>query len=167
MENRSQNSLKKFLLFVIPKERLVTCVIVLSALFFALLAEHFLKIAPCTLCTYQRYVFLSIFFTCLFKNARSLRIIFLCLGIILSVYHLGLERTWWEDVLHTCAVKISSAITLDSFRAQFSEMQPACGDTPWIILGMSAVLWTLLLQLILLSYIGWIYAYFKKTPPTS
>ena len=157
-----------FFIKIFREERLFIFIVVLAALLFALTAEHVLELAPCPLCMYQRYFFLGLLLTCFFKNLQIVRVLFLLSGISLSLYHLGLEQTWWVDILHTCHINLSGANDLASFRAQFAtEVQPACGEMPWHILGVSVIIWTLLLQLTLLLYIGWMHVFIKKTSFTS
>ncbi len=141
----------------------------LTALSFALAAEHFWSVKPCVLCTYQRYVMMALLLvsalgTFIKKDFFSwIYALIVMAGLSIAGYHIGVEQHWWKgpDACSTTApvvdAKVSQADQIKAFRAKMKQ-QPTtivrCDEVNWRILGMSATIWTFVLYLGLLGFLG-------------
>jgi disulfide bond formation protein DsbB len=148
-----------FIAFAIP----------LTALSFALGAEYFWNVKPCVLCTYQRYVMMalllvSVLGTFIKKDFFSwLYALIVLTGISIAGYHVGVEQHWWKgpDACSTTApvvdAKASQADQIKAFRAKMKQQSTAivrCDEVNWRILGVSATIWTFVLHLGMLAFLG-------------
>lgn len=117
----------------------------------AFIAEYSFNIIPCHLCIYERYCYAALViigasgalrFHPFLYHAATLLII---LGIGLSFYHLGVESHWWQAP-QSCITTSISAGNFDDFEAQFMKKSFArCDQVTWVIFGVSATIWNLLL----------------------
>jgi disulfide bond formation protein DsbB len=117
----------------------------------AFIAEYYFDIIPCHLCIYERYCYAALviigaggglrFHSILYYAATFLILI----GLGLSIYHLGVEYHWWQ-VPQSCITTSISAGNFDDFEAQFMKKSVArCDQVTWVIFGVSATFWNLLL----------------------
>lgn len=137
------------------------CILIL--LLASLWAQYVEHIAPCTYCLYQRYLFVGAMLFFLWPSKEFLGPVFLTLGLILSIYHIGLEQHWWSDVIQRCTTIFSSVSGIEGPLNLRQMIQDApivrCDDVNWRIYGLSATIWTMLIQSIFLGQYFWI----KKT----
>lgn len=141
----------------------------LSSLIFALAAEHFWGVKPCVLCTYQRYVMIALLGVTVvgfFAQLRVFRWIYALIilsGISIAGYHIGVEQHWWKgpDACSTTApvvdTKASQADQIKAFRAKMKQQSTTivrCDEVNWRILGVSATIWTFVLYLGMLGFLG-------------
>ncbi|MES2607230.1 MAG: disulfide bond formation protein B [Pseudomonadota bacterium] len=141
----------------------------LGALIFALAAEHFWSVKPCVLCMYQRYVMLALIGAAVigfFIQARAfswLYALIVLAGLSIAGYHIGVEQHWWKgpDACSTTApvvdAKASQADQIKAFRAKMKQQSTAivrCDEVNWRILGVSATIWTFVLYLGILGFLG-------------
>ena len=121
-----------------------------SAVLFALVAEYGFHKIPCALCIYQRYALLAVALAFAFKPLFCLRWPVLLASTGLCFYQLGIEQSWFPDILHTCTVAIQPLADKEAFRAQFMrDIVPSCDQVNFRIFGISAVLWTFFLHIFL------------------
>ncbi|MES2253227.1 MAG: disulfide bond formation protein B [Pseudomonadota bacterium] len=148
---------------------LVLFVVAFAALLFALAAEHFWRVKPCVLCMYQRYIMLALIGAAVvgfFAQARVFSWVYALIvvaGLSISGYHIGVEQHWWKgpDACSASApvvdAKASQADQIKAFRAKMNQ-QPTtitrCDEVNWRILGVSATIWTFVLYLGLLGFLG-------------
>lgn len=147
---------------------LVSFIVALASLAFALAAEHFWSVKPCVLCTYQRYVMLALISTSavgffvqkhVFNWFYALIVV---VGLSIAGYHVGVEQHWWKgpDACSTIApavdAKASQADQIKAFRAKMKQQSTTivrCDEINWRILGVSATIWTFVLYLGMLGFL--------------
>ena len=125
-----------------------------ASLGFAYVAEHVYNIVPCDICLYERCVYGAIIIVGLlglkinfFAGHRGIfaQLLVLSIGIVLTGYHLGMEQHWWTGPASCTGVQ--TATTLEDFRAQLLKMsRPRCDQISWLLFGISATVWNLVLQ---------------------
>ena len=143
--------------------------IALAALAFALAAEHFWGVKPCVLCTYQRYIMLSLVGAAVvgfFAQIRAFSWVYVLVvlaGLSIAGYHIGVEQHWWKgpDACSATApavdAKASQADQIKAFRAKMKQQSTTitrCDEVNWRILSVSATIWTFALYLGLLGFLG-------------
>jgi disulfide bond formation protein DsbB len=125
-----------------------------TALGAAYVAEYGFNVLPCDFCLYERRIYAAILIigilslkTQTLAGHRGViaQLIALFTGIVLTFYHVGMEQHWWAGP--ASCTGISNAATLEEFRAHLMEItRPRCDQASWVILGISATLWNLMLQ---------------------
>lgn len=129
-------------------------IIAVMALAAAYGAEYFLKILPCDFCLYERAVYAALIgggilslTTSYFGEIRGIivQLVILSIGIVLTTYHMGLEQHLWLGPASCTSIK--GASSLEAFRAQLMNTpRPRCDQINWLIWGVSATSWSLILQ---------------------
>ncbi|MGV8948924.1 MAG: disulfide bond formation protein B [Candidatus Paracaedibacter sp.] len=125
-----------------------------ASLGFAYVAEHNYKIVPCDFCLYERCVYAAVIIlgllslkTNFLRGRRGIfiQLFVLSIGIVLTGYHVGMEQHWWAGP--ASCTGIQTATTLEDFRAQLMlKARPRCDQISWILFGVSATVWNLVLQ---------------------
>lgn len=125
-----------------------------ASLGIAYVAEHRYKIIPCDFCLYERCVYAAVIIvgllslkTNFLRGQRGIfaQLLVLFSGIVLTGYHVGMEQHWWAGPASCTGVQ--TATTLEDFRAQLMKMaRPRCDQISWILFGVSATVWNLVLQ---------------------
>jgi len=120
----------------------------------AYIAEHSYHIIPCDFCLYERCIYAAIIIvgflglkTRFLSSHRGIlaQLFVLSIGIALTGYHVGMEQHWWTGPASCTGVQ--TAATLEDFRAQLLKMnRPRCDQISWILFGISATVWNLVLQ---------------------
>ena len=120
----------------------------------AYIAEYGFGIMPCDFCVYERVMYgvvlligaLSFTDNYLFTGHRGnlIQLFFLGIGIVLTVYHVGMEQQWWEGP--ASCMGAGNAATLEAFRDQLMKARPRCDQVNWAIFGISATVWNLSIQ---------------------
>jgi disulfide bond formation protein DsbB len=135
------------------------------SLIFAYGAEYLAHVPPCRICSFQRLGFGGLFFLSVIlyywpRYRRYVGVMLITLLIImmgLSVYHVGLEQKWWSDI-GICPNSIQKYTSIEELKKMlWKQAKPKCGDVTWRIASVSAVIWTLLLQIFLLILAFWTY----------
>jgi len=159
-------TIRNFLLF--------TSFVAICCLISALIAQHMFHVEPCILCIYERYFYaaaavggvLGIWI----KGERGLSYLFMLTGLILlggivvGIYHLGVEEHWWQG---TAACQgAPRALTIEEFRqGLIGRPNVRCDQINWRILGISAT-WVNLIWFTGFSVL-WVMTFlccWKKTP---
>lgn len=148
-------------LFLNKKSFIIICGIVsLLSLSLAYVAQHGFDVNPCILCYYERYVYWAVVGLMLIalvshwqapsSESCIMRILFIAIGLVLlgglvlGLYHLGVEWHWWEGTA-SCKGITQKATSIEEMRQLINQKTPARCDQPnWIILGISATLWNVL-----------------------
>ncbi len=125
-----------------------------AALGAAYVAEYGFNVLPCDFCLYERCIYAAILTIGIFSlktetlaGHRGIiaQLIVLFTGIVLTFYHVGMEQHWWAGP--ASCTGISNVATLEEFRARLMKVtRPSCDQASWVILGISATLWNLMLQ---------------------
>ena len=125
-----------------------------ASLGFAYVAEHAYHIAPCDFCLYERCVYATVIIVGLLGIKTSFlaghrgvlaQLLVLFIGIVLTGYHVGMEQHWWTGPASCTGVQ--TATTLEDFRAQLLKIaRPRCDQISWVLFGVSATVWNLVLQ---------------------
>lgn len=160
----------------------LTGIVSLLSLAFAYTAQYAFDINPCILCYYERYVYWSLVALAaitLIAQVKSLPLptkirqecvlftllgVILLAGLVLAIYHLGVEWHWWEGTA-TCKGITQKASTIEEMRQLINSRAPARCDQPnWMILGVSATIWNALWYLGFLFFWGVSYLKCCVTP---
>jgi disulfide bond formation protein DsbB len=132
--------------------------VTILSLFFAYGAEYLFHIDPCSLCIYQRYVYWSLSGILLihiidhkkFHALDTFIYVFLMGGALLSLYHVGVEEKIF-GAPQVCSISWDKIQSVDDLERSINKSMPSCDQINWRILGISATLWNLSLQLFLLG----------------
>ena len=147
------------------KSLFIIQVIGILSLFF-LVAAYFLQyvlgVQPCKLCIYQRIPYLLLVFLGgvsligFMKNHYHKMMLIFCrllilVEIFLAIYHVGIERDIFQEVV-PCKIESSTAsVTMDSLRAQiYNNKEVSCKEVSMRILGLSLAEINLVLAVFLL-----------------
>jgi len=157
-----QKDISKILLLVL----LVNVLIVISAFWI----EYFLKIKPCSLCLYQRWIyylviFLIIIFLLFNLKKKEIFIILLLLSLInfvFSGYHLGIEQGIFDETL---GCKTDNFQILDK-KTLLEEMKKkevvSCKNVNFSIFGLSLATINTIISLFFSLIYFKIYSWIKK-----
>lgn len=124
-----------------------TCSIAL--LCFALVAEYFFKLMPCSLCLYQRYTYILLAvssFAVIISKKQSQKklILYLCAiialgGSVIAFYHSGVEKGIFS-------------VPLTCIASQANNM-PLCNEVTFSFLGLSMASWNSIISLSIAVFI--------------
>lgn len=92
-------------------------IFLILSIMFVYILEYFFNIKPCELCLYQRYIyfFLIVFFV--FKKiisnkiSNTIIVFSFLVSCILSFYHVGVEREFW-NIVSSCSVVTDNNLNL-------------------------------------------------------
>ena len=145
---------------------LVSIIALVSAFFIEYILEH----QPCNLCILERIpYFLTIIIVLLnYKFTQFekffillLAIIFLA-GIILSLYHLGIEQGFIQESL-VCDLKTgSNSLSKEEILKQLQEKNVSCKDVTFKIFGLSLTSYNILMSLLITIGAGKFYFNYDK-----
>ena len=147
-------------------------VIIFSLSFFSLTAavyvEYILGIKPCILCIYQRLPYaiaLLISLIAFFTGNRKVILIILGItfvaGVLLSGYHVGIERGFIEPIF-SCTGGNIDAIEKEEILKSFDKIQPDCKDVDFSIFGISLATLNFINSFVLTIVIVYTLKYAKK-----
>jgi disulfide bond formation protein DsbB len=125
--------------------------VALASLIFAYIAEYVFGVIPCPMCYYERYIYWSIVLVgvigSLFPLIKTFAIRFLgvilIFGLVIGIYHLGIENHWWAAPAMCTGGPVASSP--EEF-LQNLQSRPIgrCDEVGWRILGISATIWNLI-----------------------
>jgi disulfide bond formation protein DsbB len=125
-----------------------------TSLGIAYVAQHSYNIIPCDFCLYERCIYAAVIIVGILSikvnflrghRGICVQLFVLFIGIILIGYHVGMEQHWWTGP--ASCTGIQTATTLEDFRAQLMiKARPRCDQISWVIFGVSATVWNLVLQ---------------------
>lgn len=122
--------------------------------------EHFLGVAPCQMCLYERNIFMAVaafsFLSFFLIPARfhshaliGLGFIFLG-GALFAGYHVAVQQHWVKLPTFCAANDFSSLDTVDSLREQLLKTPLVrCDQVTWSLFGLSLAAYNALLSFIL------------------
>ena len=115
------------------------------ALSFAYFVEYILNYKPCNLCLIERlpyFLAIIIIFLGVFLN-RFEKIIFISLGLIfasatiLSLYHVGIEKGFFEESLVCVSNKEINILNKEDLLKEFQKTVVSCKDVEFTLFGLS------------------------------
>jgi len=135
-----------------------------GALTAGLIAHYGFGIKPCILCIYERHIYVALGFIAFL----ALRDLFppswmaillgatLSAGIILGVYHFGIEQHWWLGTEKCGGVPIQ-ATSIEQLREQLMQNTVRCDQVGWRVFGIPATAWNIVLLVgqLLLGILAW------------
>ena len=139
---------------------LLIIALVIASLTLSYFVEHILKIPPCALCLYQRYIYIVALIILLpYFVKPSLEKYFLVasafiftIGGVIALYHFGVEQKVFKG-LASCS--FSNAKNVEDFKRMLESTVPDC-STPTKILGISMsfanFIWSVFLTIICLKF---------------
>lgn len=123
----------------------------LAGAFFA----EWMGVSPCKLCWYQRGIFALLIVSDSMRWRKFSRIIAI-FGLAFSIYHIGVEQSWWQ---HKGCVDSGPPVQLaglsedekyNILKQQVEQpMIPSCDQAIWYIFGLPATLWTIFVYLLI------------------
>ncbi len=117
---------------------------------FSFYQQYINKVEPCSLCKWQRFVYLLIFITSSFAlNERFkfsvkiiLNLLFL-IGLSLATYHLSVQFGWSSD---RCMMT-QSISTMNDYMHMLEQAKVSCAPIAWKLFGWSIVVYNIFLSL--------------------
>lgn len=130
------------------------------ALTFSLYQQYINQVEPCSLCQWQRFIYVAIFclapcgfIECFKITVKMILNLLFLMGLGIALYHTAVQFDW---ITHQCeAPKIQNA---QEFHALFqkSKMQTThlCTKNAWMLWGWPAVIYNVVLSLFSLSLLN-------------
>ena len=154
------------------KKLLIKIVFLVSilALASAFFIEYILGHQPCNLCIFERIpyllaiiiILLNFKFNQFEKFFILLLVIVFLFGVILSLYHLGIEQGFIQESL-VCDLKSgSNLLSKDEILKQLQEKNVSCKDVTFKIFGLSLTSYNILISLLISISFGKIYFNYDK-----
>ena len=140
------------------------------ALISAYFVEHILGHQPCNLCLIERipYVLSIILISTMFLLKKNEKFFILLLiftfifSFAISLYHFGIEQSFFEES-SVCGVKnFSESITKEELMNQLSEKRISCKDVTFRVFGFSLTLLNIMVSIILLFLVSIAFKYYEK-----
>jgi len=128
-----------------------------SALLFAYFVEHVLKYAPCNLCLIERIPYIAgailAFLVIVFDKYERLALIiiglFFIFGTIVSFYHFGIEKGFFNESLVCDLSSISKAKSAQDLLKELTAKSVSCKDVAFTIFGLSLATFNTVISLII------------------
>ena len=140
------------------------------ALIFAYFVEHILGHQPCNLCLIERipYVLSIILISTMFLLKKNEKFFILLLiftfifSFAISLYHFGIEQSFFEES-SVCGVKnFSESITKEELMNQLSEKRISCKDVTFRVFGLSLTTINIVISLLFIITLKKIYTQYEK-----
>jgi len=139
-------------------------IIILSAYYI----EFFLKILPCTLCSYQRipYIVAIILILLFFFKVINFKKLILILGVLsfinicISFYHVGIEQGLFSE-LSVCKNTVDSNNAKDLLKNLQAQGIVSCKDVSFAIFGISLATINLVVNISLILFYYRVFKYEK------
>lgn len=156
--------LNKITNFCLKNPLLLLLSAAIFALGFAYISQYFFNYQPCILCLYQRKPFFLIILTCLaallfFKSLAKQRIsvilcsLFLLINIVISSYHVGVEKKIFAGPNTCSSQNLDEANSLEELAAALEKTKAIrCDEPSFIFLTLSMTEWNLIYCLGLLGF---------------
>ena len=154
----------------IKKILVLTFLISLFALISAYLIEYILGHQPCNLCLIERIpymvaliiIMINYKFNHLEKYLILLLVIVFLAGMLISLYHLGIEQGFITESL-VCDLKNSSKIlSKEEILQQLQQKIVSCKDVTFKIFGLSLTTFNVIISLLLTVVFTKIYLNYEK-----
>ena len=154
----------------IKKILVLTFLISLFALISAYLIEYILGHQPCNLCLIERIpymvaliiIIINYKFNHLEKYLILLLVIVFLAGMLISLYHLGIEQGFITESL-VCDLKNSSKIlSKEEILQQLQQKIVSCKDVTFKIFGLSLTTFNVIISLLLTVVFTKIYLNYEK-----
>ena len=149
---------------------IITFLISLFALIFAYFIEYILGHQPCNLCLIERIpymvaliiIMINYKFNHLEKYLILLLVIIFLAGMLLSLYHLGIEQGLITESL-VCDLKNGSKIlSKEEILQQLQQKIISCKDVTFKIFGLSLTTYNIIITLLLTTVFTKIYLDYEK-----
>ena len=123
----------------------IILIISLTALIFAYFVEHILGHQPCNLCIIERIpygisiILIAIIFI-IKKNQKFLTLLLILtfvFSLTISVYHYGIEQSFFQESTVCNARNFTENITKEDLLNELSKKTISCKDVTFRILGLS------------------------------
>ena len=155
------------------KKLLIKIIFLVSilALASAFFIEYNLGHQPCNLCIFERIpyllaiiiILLNFKFNQFEKFFTLLLVIVFLFGVILSLYHLGIEQGFIQESL-VCDLKSgSNLLSKEEILKQLQEKNVSCKDVTFKIFGLSLTNYNILISLLISISAGKIYFNYDKS----
>jgi len=133
---------------------LVFCI---SVLLFAYFVEHVLKYAPCNLCLIERIPYIAgailAFFVLAFDKYEKLVLIiiglFFIFGAVVSFYHFGIEKGFFNESLVCDLSSVSKAKSAQELLKELAAKSVSCKDVAFSIFGLSLATFNTIISFII------------------
>ena len=146
-----------------PSLLLIVIILSVTSVSIAFFFQYQLEILPCKLCLWQRWphfigIPLGIIGLLTLKNNIPLTLTALInsgFGIILSIYHSGIEREFWQGFSNCTGLSdISDISPKQLLSALFETPVTKCDSIPWSLMGLSMA--NLNIAVLLVIFFFWI-----------
>lgn len=143
-------SRKKFYFFILLYS--------IFAIIFALYIEYYLNYKPCKLCLYQRVPFILVIFISFvgyYFSAKDeilvLLITIFLVGLIISGYHFGIEKGFFEE-FKGCTNDTLNITDKADLRKSLEQTMPSCKEISFTFFGISLAGLNFLSSLLIIIY---------------
>lgn len=144
--------MKNIIAYFSNHKHLALALAVISAgiLAFAYVSQYVFHYDPCILCLYQRKPYFAVIVLAVLAFALqkkhplwTYRLLLLCavafvVGVGISGYHTGVERTWWEGTKSCGDALLPKSATLEEMREYLTNKRITRCEVPsWQLFGLS------------------------------
>lgn len=134
-----------------------------GALATALIAQYAFGFEPCLLCQYQRIPYWTVAGICLIELcvpgidrkgvAGLVAFVFAC-GSVLALYHVGVERHWWQA--GACAANGAVSFNFNDFSTTpVKPILKSCDSVDWTLFGLSMATYNVAVSAFLALAAAW------------
>ena len=146
---------------------LLLCFIALISAYFI---EHILGHQPCNLCLIERVpygisIILIILILVLRKNQKFLVLLLILtfvFSLVISIYHFGIEKEFFQESAICNAKDLNENITKEDLLEQLNKIVVSCNDVTFKIFGLSLTSINIVISLLFIIVLTKIYTRYEK-----
>ena len=146
---------------------LLLCFIALISAYFI---EHILGHQPCNLCLIERVpygisIILIILILVLRKNQKFLVLLLILtfvFSLVISIYHFGIEKEFFQESAICNAKDLNENITKKDLLEQLNKIVVSCKDVTFKIFGLSLTSINIIISLLFIIILTKIYTSYEK-----
>ena len=146
---------------------LLLCFIALISAYFI---EHILGHQPCNLCLIERVpygisIILIILILVLRKNQKFLVLLLILtfvFSLVISIYHFGIEKEFFQESAICNAKDLNENITKEDLLEQLNKIVVSCKDVTFKIFGLSLTSINIVISLLFIIVLTKIYTRYEK-----
>ena len=140
------------------------------ALISAYFIEHILGHQPCNLCLIERVpygisIILIILILVLRKNQKFLVLLLILtfvFSLVISIYHFGIEKEFFQESAICNAKDLNENITKEDLLEQLNKIVVSCNDVTFKIFGLSLTSINIVISLLFIIVLTKIYTRYEK-----
>ena len=146
---------------------LLFCFIALISAYFI---EHILGHQPCNLCLIERIPYgigiILIILTLVLRKNRKFLVLLLIVNfvfsLVISIYHFGIEKEFFQESAICDAKDLNENITKEDLLEQLNKIVVSCKDVTFKIFGLSLTSINIIISLLFIIILTKIYTSYEK-----